>query len=61
MFKSQSLESRKNWTEGSARNKAKTKDIGDWSEEQYCEFGRYLDNICLVTGFSIDDVHESIQ
>ena len=60
-FESQSLEKRQAWSEGHARMKAKTEDIRDWDEEQCCEFGRLLDNRCLVTGFGIQVVQESIS
>jgi hypothetical protein len=58
-FNSQSFESRKAWTQTNWTNV--TKDIRDWEEKDCCKFGRLLDNRCLVTGFSIDDVSESIS
>ena len=41
--------------------KTRTEDIRDWTEKQCCEFGRLLDNRCLVTGFRINDVSKSIS
>lgn len=58
-FSSQSLKRRQAWSEG--HMKTKTEDIRDWNKEQCCEFGRMLDNRCLVTGFQITDVNESIS
>jgi hypothetical protein len=58
-FNSQSFEKRKNWAKTNWTNV--TEDIRDWKKEQCCEFGRLLDNRCSVTGFSIDDVNESIS
>lgn len=58
-FNSQSFEKRKAWTKTNWTNV--TEDIRDWKKEQCCEFGRRLDNRCSVTGFSVDDVKESIS
>jgi hypothetical protein len=58
-FESQSLEKRQAWTATNWTNV--TEDIRDWTENQCCEFGRLLDNRCLVTGFQIKDANESIS
>lgn len=60
-FSQQSLEKRTAWSKGNVRMKTKNNCIRDWSEKQCLEFGRIFDNRCLVTGFSIDDVKESIS
>lgn len=60
-FSNQSLEKRAAWSKGNVKMKTKTDDIRDWTEKQCCEFGRLLDNRCLVTGFSVDAVKESIS
>jgi hypothetical protein len=58
-FDQQSLERRADWSVTSWTTI--TEDIRDWSEKQCCEFGRLLDNRCLVSGFLIDDIQGSIS
>jgi hypothetical protein len=58
-FDQQSLEKRTAWTKTNWTNVIE--DIRDWEEKDCCKFGRILDNRCLVTGFSINDVKQSIS
>ena len=57
-FGRQSFERRKDMAKTTWTNV--TEDIRDWTLGECCEFGRVFDNRCLVTGFRIDDVKESI-
>ena len=58
-WNSQSFEHRTAWAATSWTNV--TEDIRDWTQDDCCEFGRLFDNRCVVTGFSPDDVQESIS